>query len=94
MDRYIRVDDGAELFLQDTGAGPALLLLHGLTGTHDDFGQVFDLVALRRKWRVIAPDARGHGRSTNPRREFSIHLPIFGAARRVFAAHTARWLDA
>jgi pimeloyl-ACP methyl ester carboxylesterase len=67
----MQADDGAELFFEDAGDGPALLLLHGLTGTHDDFARVFDLPALRAIRRVVAPDARGHGRSTNPGGRFS-----------------------
>lgn len=72
MNNYFRVHDGGELFFEDAGSGPALLLLHGLTGTHGDFQHVFDVPSLRKHWRVIAPDARGHGRSTNPTGRFSI----------------------
>lgn len=72
MNSYFRVSDGSELFFEDAGSGRALLLLHGLTGTHDDFEHVFDVASLRKSWRVIAPDARGHGRSTNPTGRFSI----------------------
>jgi pimeloyl-ACP methyl ester carboxylesterase len=71
MQYHLRTDDGAELFFEDAGSGPPLLLLHGLTGTHDDFRHVFDLDALRLTRRVVAPDARGHGRSTNPGGHFS-----------------------
>jgi len=72
MNDCLRVDDGSELFFEDAGSGPALLLLHGLTGTHDDFQHVFDVAALRNTWRVVAFDARGHGRSTNATGHFSI----------------------
>lgn len=72
MNDYLRVGDGSELFFEDAGSGPALLLLHGLTGTHDDFLHALDVSSLRNDWRVIAPDARGHGRSTNPTGHFSI----------------------
>jgi pimeloyl-ACP methyl ester carboxylesterase len=71
MQSQITSHDGAELFFDDSQAGPALLLLHGLTGTHDDFEHVFELSALRAARRVVAPDARGHGRSTNPTGNFS-----------------------
>jgi len=44
------------------GSGEPLLLLHGIGSTHDDF------VALRprldARFRVLAPDLPGHGRST------------------------------
>ena len=56
--------DGDELHFEERGEGTPLLLLHGLTGSHDDWQHVFDLASLARQFRVIAPDARGHGRST------------------------------
>jgi pimeloyl-ACP methyl ester carboxylesterase len=71
MQSQITAHDGAELFFDDSETGPPLLLLHGLTGTHDDFQHVLDLPALRAERRVVAPDARGHGRSTNPSGHFS-----------------------
>jgi pimeloyl-ACP methyl ester carboxylesterase len=51
--------------LQRGGEAP-LLLLHGFTGCGGDWKHVFDLDALARRHRLIVPDARGHGRSTNP----------------------------
>jgi len=50
-----------QLFWDRAGAGEPLLLLHGIGSTHDDF------VALRpqldARYRVLAPDLPGHGRS-------------------------------
>lgn len=63
--------DGADLHVRMQGSGAPLLLLHGLIGTGDDWRHVFDLDALSSTRRVIRPDARGHGRSTNPTGEFS-----------------------
>jgi pimeloyl-ACP methyl ester carboxylesterase len=63
--RTITVDD-ADLYFEEWGSGPPLLLLHGLTGTCRDWQHVFDLASLGSSYRVIAPDARGHGRSQNP----------------------------
>jgi len=71
VQREFRTSDGAQLVFEDAGSGPALLLLHGLSGTHADFAHVFDLPALRGVRRVVALDARGHGRSTNPGGRFS-----------------------
>jgi pimeloyl-ACP methyl ester carboxylesterase len=66
--------DGAVLHYEesrsDSSADP-LLLLHGLTGTNDDWRHVFDFGALEERARVIRPDARGHGRSTNPSGTFT-----------------------
>jgi pimeloyl-ACP methyl ester carboxylesterase len=58
--------DDIELHYEDRGSGEPLLLLHGFTGSSADWGHLLDLEALATQYRVIAPDARGHGRSTNP----------------------------
>lgn len=58
-------DDGVELHVEERGTGEPLLLLHGLTGSADDWTHVFDRDDLAATRRVIAPDARGHGRSTH-----------------------------
>ena len=56
--------NGLQLFYRDRGDGPPLLLLHGFTGSGEDWKHVFaDPIA---GYRVIVPDLRGHGRSTNP----------------------------
>ena len=56
--------NGLQLFYRDTGSGDPLLLLHGFTGSGDDWTHVF--AERIEGHRVIAPDLRGHGRSTNP----------------------------
>ncbi len=68
--RSVRVN-GIEMHVQLSGEGDPLLLLHGFTGCGDDWRHVFDLAELGRHFRVIRPDARGHGRSTNPAGTFS-----------------------
>ena len=57
--------DGDDIYFEEWGSGSPLLLLHGLTGSCRDWQHVFDLAPLGSSYRVIAPDARGHGRSTN-----------------------------
>jgi pimeloyl-ACP methyl ester carboxylesterase len=67
--RTVRATDGASLHLHTSAATPglpAIVLLHGLTGTGDDWRHVFDLDELAMRFQVIRPDARGHGRSTDP----------------------------
>jgi pimeloyl-ACP methyl ester carboxylesterase len=71
---------GAELYVEERGTGEPLVLLHGMAGTSGDWRHVFDLDALARRARVITPDARGHGRSTNPGGEFT----FAGCARDLF----------
>jgi pimeloyl-ACP methyl ester carboxylesterase len=56
--------EGARLHVEERGEGEPLLLLHGLTGTRGDWQHVFDLDMLDG-YRLVMPDARGHGRSTN-----------------------------
>ena len=65
------IADGASLFVDDLGEGEPLLLLHGFGGTGKDWRQVFDLGDLAARFRLIIPDARGHGRSSNPKDEFT-----------------------
>jgi pimeloyl-ACP methyl ester carboxylesterase len=57
---------GIELSHQILGSGSPLLLLHGFSGAGVDWTHVFDLEALAGDFRLIVPDLRGHGRSTNP----------------------------
>jgi pimeloyl-ACP methyl ester carboxylesterase len=55
--------DGVRLWVQDVGKGLPIVLLHGLTATHRYV--VMGSRALERSGhRVIAYDARGHGRSS------------------------------
>lgn len=53
-----------ELWVRDEGQGPPLLFLHGVGGSH----AVWNAVApeLSKRYRVLAPDLRGHGRSPAP----------------------------
>jgi pimeloyl-ACP methyl ester carboxylesterase len=60
-----------EMRYLDQGEGPPLLLLHGFTGAGADWRHVFDLRALARQWRLIVPDLRGHGGTSNPGGQFS-----------------------
>jgi pimeloyl-ACP methyl ester carboxylesterase len=63
MTRTVSVN-GVDLVYRDAGSGGPLLLLHGFTGSGDDWQHVFTQPI--DGCRVIAPDLRGHGRSTNP----------------------------
>ena len=63
--------EGAELHYRTRGAGEPLVLLHGFTGTGGDWVHLFDLDDLARRFFLVMPDARGHGRSTNPSGAFT-----------------------
>ncbi|QKC91922.1 alpha/beta hydrolase [Mesorhizobium sp. NZP2234] len=51
----------AELFLTDTGTGKNLMLLHGWSCDSHDWS--WQLPVFESKYRVVAVDLRGHGRS-------------------------------
>jgi 2-succinyl-6-hydroxy-2,4-cyclohexadiene-1-carboxylate synthase len=55
---------GAALEVEVSGDGPAVLALHGFTGSARTWDPLAD--ALRGQRRVIAPDLLGHGRSDAP----------------------------
>ncbi|HYM79161.1 MAG TPA: alpha/beta hydrolase [Candidatus Dormibacteraeota bacterium] len=57
--------NGIEMFYEVDGAGEPLLLLHGGGGCHEDWVHA-GRDELVRDYMLIAPDARGHGRTTNP----------------------------
>lgn len=63
---------GASLRWVAWGSGPPLFLLHGGAGNSEHW--TFQVPALARRFRVIALDARGHGRSTGDGRPLGYHL--------------------
>ncbi len=52
------------------GEGPLIVLIHGVTGTCDQWAPVAPLLSSR--FSVIAPDLLGHGRSAKPRGDYSL----------------------
>jgi pimeloyl-ACP methyl ester carboxylesterase len=58
----VRVND-VDLHVETHGRGEPLLWLHGMGGCAGDVAHA-GLARLAERWRVIAVDARGHGRST------------------------------
>jgi pimeloyl-ACP methyl ester carboxylesterase len=67
------------LFHRDTGGGSPLLLLHGFTGSGEDWNHVF--AEPLSGFRIVTPDLPGHGRTPNPRADFK----FADVARDVFA---------
>jgi pimeloyl-ACP methyl ester carboxylesterase len=70
----VTTDDGVRLAtvaVGDPGA-PGLLLLHGIGGAKEDFGQHLD--ALSDRHRVVTFDHRGHGESDKPADERAYSL--------------------
>ncbi len=75
--------NGIDLFYRQAGAGTPLLLLHGFFNSSDQWLPYLD--DLTTDFRVIVPDMRGHGRSTNPYGKFT---------HRQYAEDVAALLDA
>jgi pimeloyl-ACP methyl ester carboxylesterase len=61
--------NGFQMYFDDRGDGESLLLLHGGMGIGADWRHVFQ--SDPDGYRLIVPDLRGHGRSTNPDRSFT-----------------------
>lgn len=61
--------NGFDMYYEIHGEGSPLLLLHGFTGSGAGLVQGFK--ELSTNHQLIVPDLRGHGRSTNPSKQFS-----------------------
>jgi pimeloyl-ACP methyl ester carboxylesterase len=58
---------GIKIHYREVGAGEAVMLVHGFASTADhNWGGTGWIAALSAKYRVIAPDVRGHGLSDKP----------------------------
>jgi len=62
----VRLND-IEMYYEIEGAGPPLLLLHGGTGCQENWAHAGRDIFIR-DYTLIKPDARGHGRTTNPQK--------------------------
>jgi len=60
--------NGITLAYRVIGEGEPLVLLHGFGGTGDNWTGVLEDFS---SYRLIVPDLRGHGRSTNPSERFT-----------------------
>ena len=75
--------NGVTLNAVDEGSGDVIVFLHGLGSCGEDW--VFQTAFFCATYRVLAPDLRGHGRSSKPAGPYSIAL---------FASDVAAMLDA
>jgi pimeloyl-ACP methyl ester carboxylesterase len=62
--------NGREFAFLDSGEGPAVLFIHGLTGSHRNWAHLVDKV--NKDHRVVAPDLFGHGASAKPMGDYSL----------------------
>lgn len=71
-----------EMYYEDTGKGPALVLIHGMSGDSTEWAHI--IPELSKEVRCIAVDLRGHGKSEKPDQPYTQNL---------FAEDTATLLD-
>ena len=86
----ITAADGGTIHVVERGAGPPLVLIHGVTLSHELW--VHQFTDLADRYRVIAIDQRGHGRSTAGADGFTAPGTHPGGIRRL-AADLATVLD-
>ncbi len=67
--------NGVRLYYESTGQGPAVLFLHGYTGSGDDWR--YQAPAVSRTHRAITLDYRGHRNSQAPQTEEDYSIEIF-----------------
>jgi pimeloyl-ACP methyl ester carboxylesterase len=68
-----------ELWFEDHGTGPAVVLLHGLADTHDLWR--YQVPVLSERYRVITVDHYGHGRTPPWPGELTTAIMADGVAR-------------
>ncbi len=61
LHRHVPTDDGGEVHVMELGAGRPLVLLHGITLS--TLSWHYQLLDLSDRYRVLALDHRGHGKS-------------------------------
>jgi len=67
--------NGVDLNYEVAGQGEAVVFLHGMTGSTQDWTN--QVRVLSPKYRVVALDQRGHGKSAAPAGEEQYSIPIF-----------------
>jgi pimeloyl-ACP methyl ester carboxylesterase len=80
----VRVGD-LDLHYRSWGSGAPLIVLHGWPETSYEWRHVGPLLAAEGKWRVLAPDTRGHGHT---------EAPPTGYTRGELAADVVGFMDA
>jgi len=63
------------LYYEETGEGETMVFLHGYTGSSQDWAN--QIPSVSKKYRAVAMDSRGHGRSEAPTEEEGYSVKIF-----------------
>jgi pimeloyl-ACP methyl ester carboxylesterase len=74
---------GHRVFFRSAGAGPVVVLVHGITSTSATWAKVVPYLAER--FTVVAPDLLGHGESAKPRGDYSLGAYASGIRDLLFA---------
>ena len=86
---------GHRVRFRQTGSGPVLVLIHGITGSSQTWSDV--IPALAEHHTVVAPDLLGHGESAKPRGDYSLGayassvrdlLTVLGHERATIVGHS------
>ena len=75
-DRVVDVGDVQLAIVEAGEGGRPLMLVHGFTGAASDFEDYIEPLA-ELGWHVVAPDLRGHGRSSKPTDEAAYGFELF-----------------
>jgi pimeloyl-ACP methyl ester carboxylesterase len=78
----------ARLFYTEEGAGPPLVLVHGLGADSHDWN--WQIPALAQWYRTVAVDLRGHGASSVPASGYGIHDSVDDLVAILDALHIDR----
>jgi len=70
---HLVLPDGLRLYYETHGAGPPVVFVHGLTGTHDLWK--YQVPAVANRYQAITLDLRGHGQTDKPPGPYSV--PMF-----------------
>ncbi len=76
---------GVELYYEEGGQGFPVMFAHGYTGSHADWAS--PMAALSSRFRVIALDHRGHGRSEAPSAPSGYSIPLMAGDVRGLLEH-------
>jgi pimeloyl-ACP methyl ester carboxylesterase len=59
-------DNGVKIYYQVEGEGPALVMLHGFTGSLEDWREAGYVDAYKNNYQLVLVDLIGHGKSDKP----------------------------
>jgi len=86
--RTLRAADGVRINYRVAGEGPAIVLLHGFSMSSGMWWENNVVPALEGRYRLIAPDIRGHGDSGRPHDPASYGKSLVSDVASLIAAET------